>query len=70
MENDTDFDTFGRFQETPASNMPPEMKDAYEFTKNLRGLEPEPHRIWLANPQLSKTIVPTGMRRQRNLTYR
>ena len=30
------------------------------FTKNLRGLVPGPHKIWLANPKLSKTIVPTG----------
>ena len=26
----------------------------------LRGQVPGPHKIWLANPTLSKTIVPTG----------
>ena len=60
MAESTDFGTFGRFQETPVGDMPPDMKDAYEFTKTLRGLVPGPHKIWLANPKLSKTIVPTG----------
>ena len=46
--------------ETPVASMSPEMRDAYEFTKRLRGLVPGPHRIWLANPELSKTIVPIG----------
>lgn len=55
-----DFGTFGRFQETPTNQMSPEIKDAYDFTKQLRGLVPGPHKIWLANPTLSKTIVPTG----------
>ena len=50
MADRTDFGTFGRFQETPVDQMSPEMKDAYEFTKGLRGLVPGPHRIWLANP--------------------
>jgi 4-carboxymuconolactone decarboxylase len=59
-ENATDFGTFGRYQETPVDDMSPEMKDAYDFTMQLRGLVPGPHRIWLANPKLSKTIVPTG----------
>ena len=60
MTDDPDFGTFGRFQETPVSVMPPEMKEAYEFTKQLRGQVPGPHKIWLSNPTLSKTIVPTG----------
>lgn len=61
MTADTsDFGTFGRFQETATSQMAPEMKDAYDFTKQLRGLVPGPHKIWLANPTLSRTIVPTG----------
>ncbi|TVS84684.1 carboxymuconolactone decarboxylase family protein [Mycobacterium helveticum] len=57
---DTDFGTFGRFVETPVDEMPPAMKQAYEFTRKLRGLVPGPHKIWLANPALSTTIVPTG----------
>ena len=40
--------------------MPPDMKEAYDFTVKLRGQVPGPHKIWLANPGLSKTIVPIG----------
>lgn len=54
------FGTFGRFVETPVGAMPPDMKDAYDLTRELRGLVPGPHKIWLANPTLAKTIVPTG----------
>lgn len=68
MSEQPDFGTFGRFQETPIAEMTPEMKDAYEFTKKLRGLVPGPHRIWLANPTLSKTIVPTGYYFQKQST--
>ena len=60
MSDEADFGTFGRFRETPVAEMPKEMKAAYDFTKSLRGLVPGPHRIWLANPTLSSTIVPTG----------
>ena len=60
MSADPDFGTFGRFKETPAGQMPPDMKEAYDFTMKLRGIVPGPHKIWLANPALSKTIVPTG----------
>lgn len=60
MSRDTDFGTFGRFVETPVDEMPRAMKQAYEFTRNLRGLVPGPHKIWLAHPALSTTIVPTG----------
>ena len=60
MLEGSDFGTFGRFAETAVADMSPAAKDAYEFTKHLRGLVPGPHRIWLVNPTLSKTIVPTG----------
>jgi 4-carboxymuconolactone decarboxylase len=40
--------------------MPEKMKQAYDYTLRLRGLVPGPHKIWLANPTLSQTIVPTG----------
>jgi 4-carboxymuconolactone decarboxylase len=60
MSTDSAFGTFGRFQEVQVDEMPPTMREAYEFTKELRGMVPGPHRIWLANPALSKTIVPTG----------
>jgi 4-carboxymuconolactone decarboxylase len=55
-----DFGTFGRFVETPVADMPPDMKQAYDRTMSLRGLVPGPHKIWLTNPALSRTIVPTG----------
>jgi 4-carboxymuconolactone decarboxylase len=55
-----DFGTFGRFVETPVAEMSEDMRSAYDFTMQLRGLVPGPHKIWLANPTLSETIVPTG----------
>ena len=49
-------------------NMASAMKDAYDFTMKLRGRVPGPHKIWLANPKLSKTIVPTGYYFQKEST--
>jgi 4-carboxymuconolactone decarboxylase len=60
MSGSADFGTFGRFTETPVSEMDADMKSAYDYTLKLRGLVPGPHKIWLANPKLSQTIVPTG----------
>lgn len=60
MSKDPEFGSFGRYVETPVDQMSPEMRDAYDFTMELRGQVPGPHKIWLANPKLSKTIVPTG----------
>jgi 4-carboxymuconolactone decarboxylase len=60
MTANTDFGTFGRFTETPVNEMDAETRSAYEYTLKLRGLVPGPHKIWLANPKLSQTIVPTG----------
>lgn len=60
MAQHNDFGTFGRFRETLVVSMPADMREAYEFTKALRGLIPGPHRIWLANLVWSKTIVLTG----------
>jgi 4-carboxymuconolactone decarboxylase len=68
MSGNTDFGTFGRFTETPVSEMPEEMRQAYYYTLKLRGLMPGPHKIWLANPALSQTIVPTGARYQTKST--
>ena len=56
----SDYCTFGRYVETPVDRMSPEMREAFEFTKKLRGEVPGPHKIWPSNPKLSKTIVPTG----------
>ncbi len=60
MSNQSSFGSFGRYHEVPVDEMPPAMRDAYDFTMKLRGQVPGPHKIWLANPKLSKTIVPTG----------
>jgi 4-carboxymuconolactone decarboxylase len=60
MTQESDFGTFGRFIETPVDKMPADMREAYAFTKKLRGMVPGPHKIWLANPKLSNTVVPTG----------
>jgi 4-carboxymuconolactone decarboxylase len=60
MAENPDFGTFGRYRETPVERMPTDMKAAYDDTRKLRGLVPGPHKIWLANPKLSRTIVPTG----------
>jgi 4-carboxymuconolactone decarboxylase len=60
VADNIDFGTFGRFAETPAGAMGAEMRSAYEYTLKLRGLVPGPHKIWLANPTLSRTIVATG----------
>ena len=54
------FGTFGRFTETPVGQMPPEMREAFDFTVRLRGLVPGPHKIWAANPALLETIAPVG----------
>jgi 4-carboxymuconolactone decarboxylase len=68
MSDTSNFGTFGRFVETPLDDMPPEMKEAYDAVRELRGLVPGPHKIWLANPALAKTIVPTGAYFQREST--
>jgi 4-carboxymuconolactone decarboxylase len=60
VTDNTDFGTFGRFTETPVKEMGAEIRSAYELTRKLRGLVPGPHKIWLANPKLSRTIVSTG----------
>ena len=60
MTDNPDFGTFGRFPETPVAEMDAATKAAYDHTIKLRGLVPGPHKIWLANPRLSQTIVPTG----------
>jgi 4-carboxymuconolactone decarboxylase len=45
--------------ETPADKLAPEMTAAYDYTLKLRGLVPGPHKIYLANPKLLRTSVPT-----------
>ena len=60
MPEKSSFGTFGRYEETLKDKMSPEMRAAYDFTMKLRGQVPGPHKIWLSNPKLSETIVPTG----------
>ena len=60
MTKNSDFGTFGRYREIPVDQLAPEMKAAYDYTLNLRGLVPGPHKIYLANPKLLRTMVPTG----------
>ena len=60
MANDSDCGTFGRYTEIPVDEMPQAMRHAYDRTMALRGVVPGPHKIWLANPTLAETIVPTG----------
>ena len=60
MAETSDFGTFGRYREVPVGEMSAEMRDAYDTTMRLRGQVPGPHKIWLANPALSNTVVPTG----------
>ncbi len=60
MPDTPDFGSFGRYHEVPVDEMPPAMRDAYDSTRELRGQVPGPHKIWLANPALSRTVVPTG----------
>ena len=60
MAETSDFGTFGRYREVPVGEMSADMRDAYETTMRLRGQVPGPHKIWLANPALSKTVVPIG----------
>jgi 4-carboxymuconolactone decarboxylase len=60
VSDESDSGTFGRFTETPVSEMNADMKSAYDYTFKLRGMVPGPHKIFLANPKLSRTIVPTG----------
>ena len=60
MSENPDFGTFGRYEETSVDKMSADMRDAYDFTMKLRGQVPGPHKIWLSNPALSMTIVPTG----------
>ena len=60
MAGSSEFGTFGLYREVPVGDMTAEMKDAYDTTMRLRGQVPGPHKIWLANPALSKTVVPIG----------
>lgn len=60
MSDNSDVGTFGRFVETPVKEMDADMRSAYDYTVKLRGAVPGPHKIWLSNPKLLRTIAPTG----------
>ncbi|HEY6851943.1 MAG TPA: hypothetical protein VI320_37755 [Terracidiphilus sp.] len=63
-----DFGSFGRYEEVAVAQMAPAMKEAYEYTMQQRGIVPGPHKIWLANAALSRTIVPVGAYYQKQST--
>ena len=63
-----DFGSFGRYEEVAVAQMSPTMKEAYEYTMQQRGIVPGPHKIWLANAALSRTIVPVGAYYQKQST--
>jgi 4-carboxymuconolactone decarboxylase len=60
VSDNSDVGTFGRFVETPVKEMDADMRSAYDYTVKLRGMVPGPHKVWLSNPKLLRTIVPTG----------
>jgi 4-carboxymuconolactone decarboxylase len=60
MSDATDFGTFGRYTELPVSEMPEDMRQAYDYTRKLRGQVPGPRKIYLSNPKLLRTTVPAG----------
>jgi 4-carboxymuconolactone decarboxylase len=60
VSDKSDAGTFGRFDETPVTEMNADMKSAYDYTIKLRGMVPGPHKIYLSNRKLLRTIVPTG----------
>jgi 4-carboxymuconolactone decarboxylase len=60
VSDNSDVGTFGRFVETPVKEMDADARSAYDYTVKLRGMVPGPHKIWLANPKLLRTVVPTG----------
>lgn len=60
MSNTTDFGTFGHRTKLPVSEMPEDMRQAYDYTLKLRGQVPGPGKICLSNPKLLRMIVPAG----------
>ena len=45
---------------TPVNEMDPDMESEYDYTLKLRGMVPGPHKAYLVNPRLSRTIVLIG----------
>jgi 4-carboxymuconolactone decarboxylase len=60
LHDPADFGTFGRYAETPVEQMPAPMREAFDFTAELRGQVPGPHRIWASNPGLLTVLAPVG----------
>ena len=59
MGDNIDFGTFPVCRDTGGRDGA-EIRSAYEYTLRQRGLVTGPHKIWLANPTLLRTIVATG----------
>jgi 4-carboxymuconolactone decarboxylase len=60
LSDNSDVGTFGRFVETPIKEMDADVRSAYDYTLKLRGAVPGPHKIWVSNPKLLRTIDRTG----------
>ena len=60
MKDHPVFGSFGRFQETPKAEMPPDMKAAFDFISEAARRGAGSAQDLDGNPMLSETIVPTG----------
>jgi 4-carboxymuconolactone decarboxylase len=60
MSDGADLVTSGRYTELPVREMPEDMRQAYDCTLTMRGQVPGPHKIYLSDPKLLRTIAPTG----------
>jgi 4-carboxymuconolactone decarboxylase len=50
----------GCFIDRPVNEIDADMKSVYHYTLKLRGIVPGPHKIYLINPKLLRTIVPSS----------
>jgi 4-carboxymuconolactone decarboxylase len=62
MFRPSDFGTFGRFEETPVANMPADMKDAYDFTVELRDIVEDGRASWSLLPKALHARCATHVR--------
>ena len=60
MSANSDFGTWGRYEEIPLDKMTPDQKRVYQLTMKERGQVPGPYKIWLQNPKLMEVMVPLG----------
>ena len=60
MSANSDFGTWGRYEEIPLDKMTPDQRRVYPLTMKERGQVPGPYKIWLKNPKLIEVMVPLG----------